>query len=49
MKRRQYWGLIFVLPTVIFFVIFFLYPIITGVYYSFTTFTMLRPPVWVGL
>lgn len=49
MKRRQYWGLIFVLPTVLFFVIFFLYPIVTGVYYSFTNFTMLRPPVWVGL
>jgi multiple sugar transport system permease protein len=48
-SRRQYWGLIFVLPTVIFFVIFFLYPILTGIYYSFTNFTLLRPPVWVGL
>jgi len=47
--RRQYWGLIFVLPTVIFFAVFFLYPILTGIYYSFTNFTMLRPPVWVGL
>src|SRR5437762_2596553 len=49
MKRRQYWGLIFVLPTVLFFVVFFLYPILTGIYYSFTNFTLLRPPVWVGL
>ncbi len=48
-RRRQYWGLIFVLPTVIFFAIFFFYPIISGLYYSLTDFTLLRPPEWVGL
>jgi multiple sugar transport system permease protein len=47
--RRQYWGLLFVLPTVIFFAVFFLYPIISGFLYSLTNFTLLRPPVWVGL
>jgi ABC-type sugar transport system permease subunit len=47
--RRQRWGLYFVLPTVIFFAIFFLYPILSGIYYSLTTFTLLRPPVFVGL
>lgn len=47
--RRQYWGLVFVLPTVIFFIVFFLYPIISGIYYSLTDFTLLKPPVWVGL
>ena len=47
--RRQYWGLVFVLPTVIFFIVFFLYPIISGIYYSLTDFTLLNPPVWVGL
>lgn len=47
--RRQRWGLIFVLPAVLFFVIFFLYPIISGVYYSLTDFTLLKPPVYVGL
>ncbi len=47
--RRQLWGLAFVLPTVIFFVIFFLYPILSGLLYSLTDFTLLRPPVWVGL
>ncbi len=47
--RRQYWGLAFVLPTVIFFAIFFLFPILSGIYYSFTDFTLLKPPVWVGL
>jgi len=48
-QRRQYWGMVFVLPTVIFFLIFFLYPIVSGIYYSFTDFTVLKPPVWVGL
>jgi multiple sugar transport system permease protein len=47
--RRQRWGLYFVLPTVIFFAVFFLYPILSGIYYSFTDFTLLRPPQWVGL
>jgi multiple sugar transport system permease protein len=48
-ERRQYWGLVFVLPAVIFFVIFFLFPIISGMYYSLTDFTLLKPPVYVGL
>ena len=48
-ERRQYWGMVFVLPTVGFFMIFFLYPILSGIYYSFTDFTVLKPPVWVGL
>src|SRR5687767_5412002 len=47
--QRQRWGLYFVLPTVIFFAIFFLYPIVSGIYYSLTEFTLLRPPVYVGL
>ena len=47
--RRQYWGLAFVLPTVIFFAVFFLFPILSGIYYSFTDFTLLKPPLWVGL
>lgn len=47
--RRRWWGLAFVLPVVIFFVIFNVYPIINGVYLSLTNFTLLRPPVWIGL
>ncbi|MFO7323101.1 MAG: sugar ABC transporter permease [Chloroflexota bacterium] len=47
--RRQRWGFYFVLPSVLFFVIFFLYPILSGFYYSLTDFTLLRPPQWVGL
>lgn len=37
------------LPTVLFFAIFFLYPIVTGILLSLTNFTLLRPPTWVGL
>jgi|GEM_PF-552818 len=46
--RRRWWGLLFVLPVIIFFVIFNVYPIINGVYLSMTSFTLLRPPVWIG-
>ena len=46
--RRRWWGLVFVLPVIIFFVIFNVYPIINGVYLSMTSFTLLRPPVWIG-
>ena len=46
--RRRWWGLIFVLPVVIFFFIFNVYPIFNGVYLSMTSFTLLRPPVWIG-
>lgn len=48
-QRRQYWGLLFVLPAMIFFAIFFLYPIVTGFGLSFTDFTFIKPPAWVGL
>ena len=48
-SRRHYWGLIFVLPAVLFFAIFFLYPLIIGFGLSLTDFTLLRPPVFVGL
>lgn len=45
---RQWWGLVFVLPVVIFFFVFNVYPIFNGIYLSMTNFTLLRPPVWIG-
>lgn len=48
-SRRQYWGLVFVLPTVLFFVTFYIYPILSAFVLSLTDFTLLKPPVWVGL
>ena len=48
-QRRHYWGFLFVLPAVVFFLVFFLYPILAGFYLSLTDFTLLKAPVWVGL
>lgn len=42
-------GLLFVLPWVIGFLTFSLYPIIASAYYSFTDFSVIKPPKWVGL
>ena len=47
-SRRGWWGLAFVLPVVIFFLIFSTYPILSGFYLSLTNFTMLKPPVFIG-
>lgn len=46
--RRQTWGFIFVLPAVIFFGIFMLWPMINGFYLSLTNFTLLQPPRFIG-
>lgn len=48
MARRRWWGLLFVTPVVLFFAVFMIYPIFNGLYLSFTNFTLLRPPEWVG-
>jgi multiple sugar transport system permease protein len=48
-SRRQWWGLVFALPAVLFFSLFSVYPILSGFYLSLTDFTLLRPPEWVGL
>ncbi len=42
-------GFMFALPWMIGFLIFSLYPIIMSAYYSFTDFSAIKPPVWVGL
>ncbi len=47
--RRKWWGLFFVTPAVLFFIVFSIYPMISGLILSLTDFTLLRPPVWVGL
>jgi len=49
LRRRDYWGLAFVLPTVLFFAFFYIFPIFTGFYLSLTEFNLLRPPQFVGL
>ena len=41
-------GLLFVSPYIVGFGVFMLYPVLMSVYYSFTDFNVVRPPVWVG-
>ncbi|WP_211771194.1 carbohydrate ABC transporter permease [Kutzneria sp. CA-103260] len=42
-------ALIMITPAVVGFAVFFAYPTIQGIYYSFTDFHVLSPPNWVGL
>lgn len=46
---RLRWGLFFVSPWIIGFLLFTLYPTIASLYYSMTSYDVLRPPQWVGL
>ncbi len=46
--RRSIYGILFVAPAMLFFLIFNLYPMGHGFYMSLTEYTLLRPPVWIG-
>lgn len=48
-KQANRDGLLFALPWILGFLIFSLYPIIMSAYYSFTNFSAIKDPVWVGL
>lgn len=41
--------MLFVLPGLIGFACFFLYPVIISIYYSFCTYNIFSPPQWIGL
>lgn len=41
-------GLLFISPWVVGFLAFALYPLLASVYYSFTDYSVLSPPVWIG-
>ena len=47
-KQDSIIGLIFVLPVIIYFAIFLLYPMGSALYYSFTDWNMRSEPNWVG-
>lgn len=50
MKRKETWiALAFISPWIIGFGVFMVYPLIASVYYSFCDYSVLRPPVWVGM
>ncbi len=49
-ERRQLRnGLLFASPWIIGFCCFALYPLVMSIYYSFTAFNVVQPPVWIGL
>ncbi len=47
-RKNLFKGLMFVSPWIIGFLLFVLYPIIASLYYSFTNFNVLLPPVYIG-
>lgn len=46
--RRNIYGMLFVAPAMIFFLVFNLYPMVNGFYLSLTDYTLLKPPTFVG-
>jgi oligogalacturonide transport system permease protein len=49
LSRRENMGIVYILPWLIGFLIFGLYPFIASIIYSFTDYTMLKKPSFVGL
>jgi len=47
--RRSLYGILFVAPAMLFFLFFSLYPMLNGLYISLTEYSLLKPPVFVGL
>lgn len=47
--RNQIFGLLFISPWLIGFFAFTVYPIFASIYYSFTLYDIINPPIWVGL
>jgi len=47
--RRSIFGILFVAPAMLFFLVFSVYPMVNGVYLSLTQYTLLKPPVFIGL
>ncbi|MGV3616629.1 MAG: carbohydrate ABC transporter permease [Fimbriimonas sp.] len=48
-RRDALAGVLFALPWILGFTIFLAYPLLASLYYSFTSFSILKPPQWVGL
>jgi multiple sugar transport system permease protein len=47
-RRELKWGLIFITPWILGFLLFHLYPTIASLYFSFTDKALVRTPEWVG-
>jgi len=48
-KKRALTPYLFLAPALLIIAIFILYPIVAVIYYSFTDFSIVTPPVWIGL
>ena len=48
-RREAIWAYIFISPWIVGFLIFTLGPMIASLYYSFTEFNIIDPPIWRGL
>ncbi len=48
-KREAIAGYLFILPWIIGFLVFTFGPIVASLYYSFTAYQVVKPPVWIGL
>ncbi|MBW8872426.1 MAG: sugar ABC transporter permease, partial [Leifsonia sp.] len=48
-RRRSLVTLALLAPALLGLLIFFVYPLIASVYYSFTRFDLVSPPQWIGL
>jgi multiple sugar transport system permease protein len=48
-RRESLTALLFISPWIVGFSLFLLYPLLASLYYSFCDYSVLRPPVWVGM
>ncbi|MEF3302588.1 carbohydrate ABC transporter permease [Paenibacillus sp. GYB003] len=48
LDRDNVVGYVFTAPFIIGFLVFTLYPIVSSLYYSFTSYNLLEPPQWIG-
>ena len=48
-RGSQRLGILFAMPWILGFIVFLAYPLISSFYYSFTNFSILRQPHWIGL
>ncbi|HUX87608.1 MAG TPA: sugar ABC transporter permease, partial [Chloroflexota bacterium] len=47
--RQQIWGITFVLPVVLLFIVFRLYPMLSAIVLSFESYDLISKPRWIGL
>ncbi len=48
-QREALNGILFISPWIIGFSVFMLYPLLSSIYYSFCDYSVLRPPIYIGL